>query len=53
MQGEPLEGMALLGHNPQRQRFEIAWVDTFYNGSAIIFLGINFLLPTQPSLWGL
>jgi hypothetical protein len=38
MQGEPLEGVALLGYNPQRQRYEMAWVDTFHNGSAIMFM---------------
>jgi len=38
IQGEPLEGMALLGYNPLRQRYEIAWVDTFHNGSAIMFM---------------
>ncbi len=37
IQGEPLEGMALLGFNPQRKRYEMAWVDTFHNGSAIMF----------------
>lgn len=37
LQGEPLEGMALLGYNPQRKRYEMAWVDTFHNGSAIMF----------------
>lgn len=38
IQGEPLEGMALLGYNPQRKRYEMAWVDTFHNGSAIMFM---------------
>jgi hypothetical protein len=38
IQGEPLEGIALLGYNPQRQRYEMAWVDTFHNGSAIMFM---------------
>jgi hypothetical protein len=38
IQGEPLEGLALLGYNPQRQRYEMAWVDTFHNGSAIMFM---------------
>ncbi|MDO9087366.1 MAG: DUF1579 domain-containing protein [Anaerolineaceae bacterium] len=38
MQGKPLEGMAMLGYNPQRQRYEMAWVDTFHNGSAIMFM---------------
>jgi len=38
IQGEPLEGIALLGYNPQRQRYELSWVDTFYNGSAIMFM---------------
>jgi hypothetical protein len=37
MQGEPLEGMALLGYNPQRVRYEMAWVDSFHNDSAIMF----------------
>ncbi|MBE0686372.1 MAG: DUF1579 domain-containing protein [Anaerolineaceae bacterium] len=37
MQGEPLEGMALLGYNPQRGRYEQAWVDSFHNGSGIMF----------------
>jgi hypothetical protein len=37
MQSAPLEGMALLGFNPQRKRFEMAWVDTFHMSSAIMF----------------
>jgi hypothetical protein len=37
MQSTPLEGMALLGFNPQRKRFEMAWVDTFHMSSAIMF----------------
>ncbi|PKO08901.1 MAG: hypothetical protein CVU40_12950 [Chloroflexi bacterium HGW-Chloroflexi-2] len=38
IQGETLEGMALLGYNPHHQRYEMAWVDTFHNGSAIMFM---------------
>lgn len=37
IQGTPLEGMALLGYNDQRKRYEMAWVDTFHNGSGIMF----------------
>lgn len=37
MQGAPLEGIALLGYNPQRKRYEMAWVDTFHMSSAIMF----------------
>jgi hypothetical protein len=35
--GEPLEGMAIFGYNQTRGRFETAWVDSFHNGSAILF----------------
>lgn len=37
LQSELLEGMALLGYSPQRKRYEMAWVDSFHNGSAIMF----------------
>lgn len=37
LQGDPFEGMALLGYNSQRKRYEMAWVDSFHNGSAIMF----------------
>ena len=37
LQGEGLEGVALLGYNPQRKRYEMAWVDNLHNGSAIMF----------------
>ena len=37
LQGEPLEGIALLGYNTQRGRYEMAWVDSFHNGPAIMF----------------
>ena len=37
LQGNPFEGVALLGYNPQRSRYEMAWVDSFHNGSAIMF----------------
>ena len=37
LQGNPLEGIALIGFNEQRQRFEMAWVDSFHNGQAIMF----------------
>ena len=37
LQGEHLEGIALLGYNLQRQRYEMAWVDSFHNDTAIMF----------------
>ena len=37
LQGDAFEGITLLGYNPQRDRYEMAWVDSFHNGSSIMF----------------
>lgn len=36
-QGKPLVGMALMGYHLDLDRYEMAWVDTFHCGSAIMF----------------
>jgi hypothetical protein len=37
MNGKPLEGLALYGYHLELQRFQSAWIDSFHNGSAIMF----------------
>ena len=37
LHGDDFEGIALLGYNTQRKRYEMAWVDSFHNDSAIMF----------------
>jgi hypothetical protein len=34
---KPLEGMAIYGYHLGLQRFQCAWIDSFHNGSAIMF----------------
>jgi hypothetical protein len=34
---EPLTGMAIYGYNLDLQKFQCAWMDSFHNGSAIMF----------------
>ncbi len=36
-QGKPLSGMALLGYHLDAERYEMAWIDTFHSGTAIMF----------------
>lgn len=35
--GKPLTGMAIYGYNLDLQKFQCAWIDSFHNGSAIMF----------------
>ena len=35
--GKPLSGMAIIGFDLNTQTFQCAWVDTFHNGTAIMF----------------
>jgi hypothetical protein len=37
LQGEPLEGLVLYGYNRQSERFEMAWIDSFHMGTALMF----------------
>ena len=37
IQGDLLEGIALIGYNPNSQAYEMAWADSFHYGSAIMF----------------
>lgn len=37
MQGKPLEGMALYGVQLDSGKFQSAWVDSFHNGTGIMF----------------
>ena len=34
---KPLTGMAIYGYNLDLQKFQCAWIDSFHNGSAIMF----------------
>lgn len=35
--GKPLEGLAIIGYNMALKRYEMAWVDSFHTGTAIMF----------------
>lgn len=35
--GKPLEGMAIIGYHLASGKYQSAWIDTFHNGSAIMF----------------
>jgi hypothetical protein len=37
MGGKPLEGIAIYGYHLELGKFQSAWVDSFHNGSAIMF----------------
>jgi len=37
LDGEPLQGMAIIGYNLGSGKFEMAWVDSFHNGTGIMF----------------
>jgi hypothetical protein len=37
MQGQPLEGLAIYGYHLGLKKFQSAWIDSFHNGSAIMF----------------
>lgn len=37
MDGKPLEGVAIYGYSNGNGRFQSAWVDSFHNGTAIMF----------------
>ena len=34
---KPITGMAIYGYNLDTQKFQVAWIDSFHNGSAIMF----------------
>jgi hypothetical protein len=34
---KPISGMAIYGYNLNLQKFQCAWIDSFHNGSAIMF----------------
>ena len=35
--GEPLTGMAIYGYHLELEKFQCAWIDSFHNGTAIMF----------------
>jgi Protein of unknown function (DUF1579) len=35
--GKPLEGMAILGYHLETGKYQTAWIDSFHNGTAIMF----------------
>ncbi len=37
MGGKPLEGIAIYGYHLELGKFQSAWIDSFHNGSAIMF----------------
>ena len=62
---KPISGMAIYGYNLDLQKFQCAWIDSFHNGSAIMFsqgdkgdaqirvLGsYAYITPEQEQHWG-
>lgn len=37
MQGEPTEGMAIIGYSFDFEKFQTAWIDSFHMGTGIMF----------------
>ncbi len=37
LDGEPIQGLALIGYDVTASRFEMAWADTWHMGSAVMF----------------
>ena len=35
--GKPITGMAIYGYNLDTEKYQCAWIDSFHNGSAIMF----------------
>lgn len=35
--GEPLEGMAFIGYHLALEKYQMAWIDSFHNGAALMF----------------
>lgn len=39
--GKPLEGIAIYGYHLELRKFQSAWIDSFHNGTAIMFSDSN------------
>ncbi|MBA9076772.1 DUF1579 domain-containing protein [Rufibacter quisquiliarum] len=63
--GEPITGMAIFGYHLELGKFQCAWVDSFHNGSAIMFSegqrggkdlsvlgGYAYVTPEMEQHWG-
>ncbi|MEM9490490.1 MAG: DUF1579 domain-containing protein [Myxococcota bacterium] len=37
LQGKPLAGLAIIGYHIDRERYEMAWVDSFHTGTEIMY----------------
>ncbi|MBA2746062.1 MAG: DUF1579 family protein, partial [Flavisolibacter sp.] len=35
--GNPLTGMAIIGYHLELEKYQCAWIDSFHNGSALMF----------------
>ena len=62
---KPITGMAIYGYNLDLQKFQCAWIDSFHNGSAIMFSegkkgdaqinilgGYTYITPEEEQHWG-
>ena len=50
--GEPLQGAAIYGYNQAKEQFEAAWVDSFHNGSALMYsVGAGWPATVGPRLF--
>lgn len=63
--GKPLQGMAIIGYHLDLQQFQVAWIDSFHNGTAIMFSegkkgaegidvlgGYAYVTPELEQYWG-
>jgi hypothetical protein len=63
--GKPLEGMAIIGYHLETGKYQTAWIDSFHNGTAIMFSessrntakfnvlgGYEYVTPEFDQKWG-
>lgn len=63
--GEPLEGLAIIGYHLALEKYQMAWIDSFHNGAAMMFCDGNkadeklrvlgsyaYVTPEQVQDWG-
>jgi hypothetical protein len=63
--GTPITGMTIIGYHLELKKFQVAWVDSFHNGTAIMFSegkredpsmkvlgGYSYVTPELEQHWG-
>jgi hypothetical protein len=52
MEGNPLEGIAIIGYQIPTGKYQTAWVDSFHNGTSILFSESKESTEGKPSVLG-